>query len=117
MKKYFQIYNYFDELKAKMSLYNLTRKEDIWWLDIKKFKGLNEICVTWRTFNLFFKRIYLSKQYYKENAGEFYELRLGAMTMKEICSKFPSLLHYVPYIIDEKLKIQCFLSCLPIMFK
>ena len=39
------------------------------------------------------------------------------MTMKEICSKFLSLLRYVPYIIDEKPKIQRFLSCLPLMFK
>ena len=26
MKKYFQIYNYYDELKPKMAIYNLTRK-------------------------------------------------------------------------------------------
>ena len=26
MKKYFQIYNYSDEIKAKMAIYNLTRK-------------------------------------------------------------------------------------------
>ena len=39
------------------------------------------------------------------------------MTMKDICSKFLSLLRYVPYIIDEKPKIHHFLSCLPIMFK
>ena len=39
------------------------------------------------------------------------------MTMNELCSKFLSLLRYVPYIIDEKQKIQCFLSCLPLMFK
>ena len=37
--------------------------------------------------------------------------------MKELCSKFLSLLCYVPYIIDEKLRIQHFLSCLPLMFK
>ena len=30
MKKYFQIYNYFDELKAKLTIYNLTGKADIW---------------------------------------------------------------------------------------
>ena len=29
MKKYFQIYNYSDELKAKMAIYNLTGKVDI----------------------------------------------------------------------------------------
>ena len=39
------------------------------------------------------------------------------MTMKELCSKFLSLLRYVLYIIDEKPKIQWFLSCFPIMFK
>ena len=39
------------------------------------------------------------------------------MTMKELCSKFLCLLRYVPYMIDEKPKIQCFLNCLPLMFK
>ena len=39
------------------------------------------------------------------------------MSMKEVSSKFLSLLRYVPYIIDEKPKIQRFLSCLPTSFK
>ena len=37
--------------------------------------------------------------------------------MKELSSKFLSLLRYVPYIIDEKPKIQRFLSCFPTSFK
>ena len=37
--------------------------------------------------------------------------------MKELCNKFLCLLHYVPYIIDEKPKIQWFLGFLSIMFK
>ena len=37
--------------------------------------------------------------------------------MKELSSKFPSLLRYAPYIIDEKPKIQRFLNCLPTSFK
>ena len=56
-------------------------------------------------------------QYYEERAKEFYELNLGSMSMKELSSKFLSLLRYVPYIIDEKPKIQRFLSCLPTSFK
>ena len=64
-----------------------------------------------------FKRKYLSEQYYEEKGKDFCELSLGAMTMKEICSKFLSLLRYVPYIIDEKPNIQRFLSCLPFIFK
>ena len=31
MKRYFQIYNYSDELKAKMTIYNMEKKVDIWW--------------------------------------------------------------------------------------
>ena len=34
------------------------------------------------------------------------------MSMKELNSKFMSLLCYVPYIVDEKPKVQRFLSCL-----
>ena len=36
MKKYFQIYNYSNQLKAKMAIYNLTGKADIWWQDLKE---------------------------------------------------------------------------------
>ena len=39
------------------------------------------------------------------------------MMMKELYSKFLSLLRYVLYIIDEKPKIQWFLSFFPSMFK
>ena len=60
---------------------------------------------------------FLSEQYYEERAKEFYELKLGSMLMKELSSKFLSLLKYVPYIIDEKTKIQRFLSCFPTSFK
>ena len=35
MKKYFQIYNYSNQLKARMTIYNLTKKVDIWWHDLK----------------------------------------------------------------------------------
>ena len=37
--------------------------------------------------------------------------------MKELSSKFLSLLRYVLYIINEKPKIQRFLSCFPTSFK
>ena len=46
MKKYFQIYNYSDELKSKMTIYNLSGKTDIWWQYIKKVKGIKERYVT-----------------------------------------------------------------------
>ena len=30
MKKYFQIHNYSNQLKGRMAIYNLSRKDDIW---------------------------------------------------------------------------------------
>ena len=42
MKKYFQIYNYSNQLKAIMEIYNLTGKAGIWWQDIKRNKGIKE---------------------------------------------------------------------------
>ena len=50
MKKHFKIYNYSDELKEKMAIYNLTGKTDIWWQDIKKVNIIKECYVTWKTF-------------------------------------------------------------------
>ena len=60
----------------------MTGKVDIWWQDIKKVRGIKERYVTWKLFKKLFKRKYLSEQYYEEKAKEFYELSLGAMTMK-----------------------------------
>ena len=55
MKNYFHFYNYSNQVKAKMEIYNLTRKVDIWWQDIKKVKGIKERYVTWKTFKKHFK--------------------------------------------------------------
>ena len=97
MKKYFQISNYYERLKARMAIYNLTGKADIWWQDIKTVKNLKEKYLTWRVFKKYFKRKFMSKQYYEDRAKEFYDLKLGSMSMKELSSKFLSFLRYVPY--------------------
>jgi len=68
MKKYFQIYNYSRELNAKMAIYNLVGKADIWWQDIKRVKHLRECNVTWTTFKKLFKKQYFSEQYYEGRA-------------------------------------------------
>ena len=83
-----------------MAIYNLTEKIGIWWQDIKRVKNVKEQYLTWRFFKKYFKRKFLSKQYYGERDKEFYELKLGSMSMKELSSNFLSLLRYLPYIID-----------------
>ena len=59
MKKYFQIYNYSNQLKARMAIYNLTGKEDIWWQDPKRVKGIREKNINWSTFKKYFKKNFL----------------------------------------------------------
>ena len=76
MKKYFQIYNYSNQLKARMAIYNLSRKDDIRWQDLKRVKGIKEKNVNWSTFKRYFKKKFMSEKYYEERAKELYELKL-----------------------------------------
>jgi hypothetical protein len=55
----------------------------------------------------------LVRHYYDKKMQEFFELKLGSMTMEEYARKFLELLRYVVFIKDEKVKIQRFLSGLP----
>ena len=50
LKKYFHIYNYSNQLKARMAIYNLTGKDDISWQDLKRVKGIREKNINWSTF-------------------------------------------------------------------
>ena len=56
-------------------------------------------------------------RYYDDKIKEFYELRLGQHTMEEYTNRFLEMLRYVRYIMDEKVKIQHFLSGLPKSYK
>jgi hypothetical protein len=55
----------------------------------------------------------LSKHYYERKTKEFFELKLGSMTMDEYEKMFFEFLKYVNFIKDDKVKIQRFLSGLP----
>jgi hypothetical protein len=48
---------------------------------------------------------------------EFFELRLGSMTMEEYEKKVLGLLNYVRFINNEKVKIKRFLSGIPSFYK
>ena len=59
MKKYFQIYNYSNQLKARMVIYNISRKADIWWQGLKRVKGIKEKNINWSTFKKYSKKKFL----------------------------------------------------------
>ena len=89
-----------------MDIYNLSGKDDIWWQYLKRVKGIREKNLNWSTFKRYFKNKFMFEQYYEERAKEFYELKLRSMTMKDLNINFLSLLRYVPYLVDEKPKVQ-----------
>ena len=55
----------------------------------------------------------MSGRFFDIKVKEFHELRMGSMTMDAFINRFLDMLHYVPYIKDEKVKIQHFLGCIP----
>ena len=59
----------------------------------------------------------MSKRFFDKNVKEFDELHMESMTMDAFINRFLDRLHYVPYIKDEKVKIQQLLGCLPPNFR
>ena len=92
-------------MKARLSIYNLNGKATRWWRDLKHTKkyGLREI--RWSNFRKIFQEKYMSKRFFDKKVKEFHALRMGSMTTVAFINKFLDLLHYVPYIKDEKVKI------------
>ena len=89
----------------------------MWWDQLKQVEHVNESGITWKKFNKYFQKDYLSKNFYEKKMKELFELRLGSMTMEEYEKNFLGLLKYVRFIGDEKVKIQRFLSGLPTFYK
>jgi hypothetical protein len=69
--------------------------------------------VTWREFKRHFESKYLTKRYYENKMKEFFELKLGSMSIDEYERIFLELLKYVPFIKDETINIQRCLSGFP----
>lgn len=117
MNKYFQVYKYDHHLKARLAIFQLQAKATLWWEEVKMVWGVSEQDVTWETFQRYFKEKYLTERFYDEKAREFHDLRLGQQTIDEFITKFTSLLRYVPYIREEKAKVQWFVNSLPLAMR
>ena len=100
-------------MKAWLAIYNLNGKETRWWRDLKHTKRDEVKDIIWSTFSKIFQEKYMSKIFFDKKIKEFHELNMGSLTMDTFVNKFLDLLHYVPYIKYEKVKIQQFLGCLP----
>jgi hypothetical protein len=113
MKKYFQLQNYSAHAEGRIAMYQLKGKASMWWDQFVQVQHIREKEVTWKEFKRYFEKKYLTKRYYDRKMKEFFELKLGSMTMDEYERSFLELLKYVPFIKDEAVKIQRYLSGLP----
>jgi len=114
MHKYFQLYEYDHNLKARLAIFQLQGNTTLWWEEVKIVRGVSEQNITWEKFQRYFKKRYLTERFYDEKAREFHDLRLGQLTIDEFITRFTLLLHYVPYIREEKAKVQRFVISLPL---
>jgi len=113
MRKYFQLHNYPLMVEVVIASYHLQGKETMWWDQLKKAKHLDEKRIAWRQFKGYFQEKYLSENYYERKMKEFFELKLGSMTMHEYEKRLLELLNYEDFIKDKKVKIERFISGLP----
>ena len=102
MSKYFQVHNYSSEMKAWISIYNLNGKEARWWRDLKHTKKDELREIRWANFQNIFQEKYMSERLFDIKVKEFHELRMGFMTMDDFINIFLDMLHYVPYIKEQK---------------
>ena len=65
-------------------------------------KGIHEKDLSWKQFEKYFRKQYLSEKYMDGKTKEFYELLLGKLTIDEFVNKFLELMRYVLYIKYEK---------------
>ena len=92
-------------MKDRLSIYNLNGKAARWWRDLKHTKKDELRKIRWSNFRKIFKEKYMSERYFDRKVKEFHELRTSFMTMDVFINRFLDLLHYLPYIMDDKVKI------------
>jgi hypothetical protein len=104
-------------MEAKIATYHLHEKDVVWWDQLKQVEHVNESRITWKQFKKYFQKEYLSEHFYDKKMQEFFKLRLGSMIMEKYKKKFLTLLKYVKFFDDEKVKIKRFLSGFPTFYK
>jgi hypothetical protein len=67
-------------LKARITIFNLNGKASIWWEDLGNVKGFHEKDLSWKQFDKYLRKKYMSDKYMDGKNKEFYELRCWAPT-------------------------------------
>jgi hypothetical protein len=113
MRKYFRLHNYSSHAEGRIFIYHLKGKASMWWDPLVQVQHLKEKNLTWREFKKYFEKKYLTKRYYDKKMIEFFQLKLGSVTIDEYERRFLELFKYVSFIKDETVNIQRYFSGLP----
>jgi hypothetical protein len=62
MRKYFQLHSYSSQAEGRISIYHLNGKASMWWDQFVQVQHINKKNVTWREFNWYFQKKYLTKR-------------------------------------------------------
>jgi hypothetical protein len=85
----------------------------MWWDQLMQVQHIREKNVTWKEFKKHFEKKYLTKRYYDKKMKDFFELKLGSMTIDKYERRFLEFLKFISFIKDETMNIQRYLSGLP----
>jgi len=77
INKYFEIYEYNDNLKDCLEIYQLQGKANLWLEEVEAVQWVDEQGTTWENFQQWFKNKYLIEIFYDDKVIEFHDLRLG----------------------------------------
>jgi hypothetical protein len=83
MSKYFQLQNYSSHAEGRIVMYRLKGKESMWWDKLVQVHHIREKDIRWKDLKRYFERKYLTKRYYDRKMKDFFELKLGNMTIDE----------------------------------
>jgi hypothetical protein len=60
LKKYFRVHDYSEKLNTQIAIFNLNGKASIWWEEIRNLKGIHEKAFSWKQFDKYLNKKYLS---------------------------------------------------------
>jgi N-glycosylase/DNA lyase len=64
-------------------MYQLKGKASMWWDQLVQVKHFRDKDMMWKEFKRYLEKKYLTKIYYDRKMKEFFELKLGNMTIDE----------------------------------
>ena len=91
IKKYFKAHDYCENMRARVAIFNLKGKADIWWEELSNIKAIRERDFLWSEFEKYCRDKYMPVMYYDAKVKKFHELKLGQLIVDESRNTFLKL--------------------------